>query len=264
MKPFYLDGPSGRLFCLWLGPDKPMCSIIYCPPFAEEMNRCRRMASITAMAMADNGIGVLIPDLYGTGDSEGDFGDSSWEKWIDDIDACTHWIQSNKKSAEVSLWGIRVGALLATEVCRRNQQISSLLFWQPVTSGSTAITQFLRIKLAASFRKIERETPNTLRKKLEAEKKVEVGGYNLNPELIIPIDKLKMENLFPEKKVSVKWFDVSSFDEDLIPPSVKNVIEIWEKTGCQITYKKIHGTTFWATQEMTVCNELKNKTIEAV
>ena len=51
------------------------------PPFAEEMNKCRPMVTEVALGLAESGIASIVPDLYGTGDSGGDFSEGDWETW---------------------------------------------------------------------------------------------------------------------------------------------------------------------------------------
>jgi len=52
-------------------------SVLYGHPFAEEMNKSRRMAGLQARALARAGYDVLQIDLRGCGGSSGDFGDAS-------------------------------------------------------------------------------------------------------------------------------------------------------------------------------------------
>jgi alpha/beta superfamily hydrolase len=75
--PFFLDGPAGNLFCLHFPRSTPggarRCALVL-PPFAEELNKSRRMGALAARALQRAGHDVLLIDLYGTGDSAGDFG----------------------------------------------------------------------------------------------------------------------------------------------------------------------------------------------
>jgi alpha-beta hydrolase superfamily lysophospholipase len=56
--------------------------VVYVPPFAEEMNKARRMATVQAHAFAEAGFSVVIPDLAGCGDSSGDLVEVTWEDWV--------------------------------------------------------------------------------------------------------------------------------------------------------------------------------------
>src|ERR1700686_1346504 len=88
IRPFYLLGARGPLLAIYYAPvtePSPVGDVLLAPPFAEEMNRCRAMVAIQARAFSRMGIGTLVLDPYGTGDSSGDFSDGSWELWRDDL-----------------------------------------------------------------------------------------------------------------------------------------------------------------------------------
>src|SRR5690242_13967142 len=73
--PLYLRSGQRRVFAIYHAPHREAprhLSFVYVPPFAEEMNLARRMAALQARALAAVGIGVLLLDLFGTGDSDGD------------------------------------------------------------------------------------------------------------------------------------------------------------------------------------------------
>src|SRR2546426_10091814 len=90
LAPFFLNAPSGRLLAVHHRPAE-LSSIrghLLCIlPFNEEMNRCRSMITLQAKAFSLLGIGTLVLDLHGTGDSEGNYVDARWEIWLEDIRA---------------------------------------------------------------------------------------------------------------------------------------------------------------------------------
>ena len=147
MEAFFLPVAQGHRFCLLREPAPSVPArgaVVYVHPFAEEMNKARRMASLQAKAMAGAGYFVLQIDLHGCGDSSGDFGDALWERWIDDVAAaCTRLRE--RTGAELWLWGLRTGCLLATEAVKRLDGATRLLMWQPTLSGKQFLQQFLRL-----------------------------------------------------------------------------------------------------------------------
>ena len=99
LSPFFLPGSTGNLFSLYfsLGQEqRPEHFILFFPPFAEELNKSRRMISLQARKFAAMGYGVLVVDYYGTGDSEGDSGDATWEVWQKDIEAIAAWLEQHR------------------------------------------------------------------------------------------------------------------------------------------------------------------------
>ena len=131
---FFLQGCVGRLCAIYYHPLKSHFygrNVLHVPAFAEEMNKSRRMVALQANALARAGIGVLIVDLTGTGDSEGDFGQAGWDIWIDDLAIAARWLQDNGGET-LTLWGLRLGCLLAIEYAQRYPQgVDGLIYWQP-------------------------------------------------------------------------------------------------------------------------------------
>ena len=85
----FLDIRARRLFCLHspAAAHRPQYRVLVVPPFAEELNKCRRMLALTTRQLSMQGCDVLWPDLYGTGDSAGEFGDAVWADWVADLGA---------------------------------------------------------------------------------------------------------------------------------------------------------------------------------
>src|SRR5438045_2789030 len=110
---FFLQGEAGERFCVFYAArGAPLGSVIYLHPFAEEMNKSRRMAALQARAFAARGYAVLQIDLLGCGDSSGGFDDARWSRWKHDVRNAQRWL-SDHAEGPMHLWGLRLGALLA-------------------------------------------------------------------------------------------------------------------------------------------------------
>src|SRR3989344_998874 len=125
--------------------------VIFLPPFAEEMNKSRRMISRQARRLAEVGFGVLVLDLYGTGESQGDFGEARWSIWKNDVAVAHAWLQQRGPTL-ISVVGLRLGALLAMDLAQQQDNFfERLVLWQPVLNGASMINQFLRLRLSAGL-----------------------------------------------------------------------------------------------------------------
>ena len=181
---FFLPVDGSERFCLLHPPqDGLRGSIVYLHPFAEEMNRSRAVAARQARTFAAAGYAVLQIDLHGCGDSAGDFGDASWERWRADAHAAVRLLKA-RFEAPLCLWGLRSGALLAAEVASELNTDAALLLWQPVLSGKQHLQQFLRLSLAADMLEGKAQGgTESLLAQLEAGQPVEVAGYTVAPGL---------------------------------------------------------------------------------
>lgn len=264
---FFLKGRAGRLFASYTPPrrhvDNPR-SLILVPPFAEEMNKSRRMMALIARSLAEIGVGVAVFDLFGTGESEGDFADSRYEIWVDDVHRVIDWCAKEAAPA-VDLLGLRFGALLALDVMRRfPEKVDNILFWQPVLSGQAMMNQFLRLRLAASMMDSSREKESTkeLRARLRSGESLEVAGYELAPALVDAIESLRLESLMKAGSGPVYWFELVANRDRPPPLPARKLAEQWNHQGLRVVLEKCLGEPFWTTPEISIAPELLNATTE--
>lgn len=266
-EPFFLDTALGRRFCLYYPPIGGMQqsqAFIYLHPFAEEMNKSRRMAALQAKAFAAAGLGVLQIDLYGCGDSEGNFGDATWEIWKDDVACARQWL-IRKGFRSIHFWGLRLGALLALDYVREAEIDSAkFVLWQPVVNGKLFLTQFLRLKLVSGLISDDIDKVSNVqvfREKLAAGELLEVAGYMLSPTLAATIDALKLSQLIT-KNSEIYWFEITPDVERGLPPASVSVVDTWNQSNIFSKVVCISGLPFWATQEISECPELLTATVQ--
>lgn len=262
-RPFFLDRPDGRLFAILHQPGSQAAtaSVLYLPPFAEEMNRSRRMAALQARRLAAEGCRVLLLDPLGCGDSAGDFADATWECWIDDAAAAIDWLFI-EAGAPVTLWGLRLGGVLAAEAARRRpERVSRLVLWQPVASGRTMLTRFLRVRVAAALTGGgERETTQSLRQRLAEGAAVEIAGYALNPDLAASLDGIGLASLRPPPSVAIDWLEIVAAPDRPVSPASQEVIDAWRVAGSALSVHTVVGEPFWSIQETTIATAVLAET----
>jgi exosortase A-associated hydrolase 2 len=253
-EPFFLEGETGPRFCLF-HPPAGACrgALLYVHPFAEEMNKARRMAALQARELAALGYGVLQVDLHGCGDSAGDFADARWDNWKRDLALAQRWL-IDRLAMPVHLWGLRLGALLAVDYAAGAiGPVASLALWQPVQSGKIFLTQFLRLRVANAMLSNDKDagnSTNALRTQLAAGETLEIAGYDLAPELAAAIDALDLVQLVPPA-CPVHWFEAVPAAGRPLPPSSARVTEAWAKAGADVRVQLVACPAFWSTQEIT-------------
>lgn len=266
-EPFFLGSGADRRFCLFHRPaGAERGAVLYVPPFAEELNRTRRMAALGARRLAAHGYGVLQIDLLGTGDSAGDFADARWDLWKQDLDTGAAWLRA-RVDAPLTLWGLRLGALLALDHARTTDHpLAPMLLWQPVAAGSTYLTQFLRLRTANAMLGEDgaaQSGTKALRAALQAGETLEIAGYDLAPALAQAIDALPAPDAMVPP-VPAHWFEVLGAPGQATGPASARVKTAWEAHGTQLHVHTVTGSPFWATTGISTCPALLDATVGAI
>lgn len=259
---FFLPAANGYRLCLFHPAANPRGAVLYLHPFAEEMNKSRRMAALQARRLADQGFAVLQIDLLGCGDSSGDFGDATWEGWLDDAAAALAWLRA-RLDAPLWLWGLRSGCLLAAEAARRLDAPVNCLFWQPVVTGKTFLQQFLRLKVAGEMMSGDAKgVMAALKQQLAAGQPVEIAGYALSPALAQGLDAAQLAP--PPHAGRLVWFEVSAREGATLAPVAQKCIEEWQRAGWKVESAVLPAPTFWQTVEIEDAPALLEATTQAL
>ena len=275
--PQFISSTNGRLFSLFYRPTPehtkhPKTAVLYFPPFAEELNKSRRMVALQAGQFCHAGYAVLIVDLFGTGDSEGDFGEANWEIWQKDMCVALSWLQ-DKGFNQFIFWGLRLGAIMALQTAallspKTAVKVVKFIFWQPTVKGEVLLTQFLRLRMAADFLVIgnkigakEKNTPTDLRQELSKGHNVDIAGYAISPALAQTIDRLDLKAIKPTPGSKVVWLEILPTETRSLSPLSEDIVKQWCSENIETEIVKVVGQPFWNSLEIIELPELLDATI---
>jgi exosortase A-associated hydrolase 2 len=247
-EPFFFDAAPGTRFCLYHAADprvRPRGGILFLHPRGVEMNRSRRAAAAQARAFAAAGYTVLQFDLFGCGDSCGDFHNARWDLWRGDAIAALRWLAA-RAGGQVFLWGLRLGALLALDVAH-HVPVAGLILWQPFLRGHTCVNQFLRsgVPILARPAAVPRTTA-ALRAQLYGHGALEVGGYELSADLARALDACDAAELRPQAGALV-WLATGTPAAGAAGANAARLQQRWG--GPRIVFHHVPGAPFWAAPE---------------
>lgn len=247
-------------------------ALLYVHPFAEEMNKSRRMAAMAARALAGQGFGVLQIDLLGCGDSSGEFADATWEAWTTDVVAAFAWLTHRYPQTPLWLWGLRAGALLCTAAAAKlPPSCHNFLFWQPALSGRLMLSQFLRLRAAAALGDGGgKAILDEVRADLASGRHVDIAGYSLGSALASGLDAAALEPPpqgrpdMPVGARQVLWLEIADSNEGTLPPAAAGKVDKWVRTGFDVRTFTTTGPRFWQTVEIEDAPALIDATIAAL
>lgn len=262
--PFFMPVSRGERFCLF-HPPSPQCiprgAILYAHPFAEELNKSRRMAALQARAFAAHGYGVLQIDLYGCGDSSGDLTEARWHIWREDMMLACAWLKQ-RVAGPLSLWGLRLGALLALDLaCDEAIKLDRVILWHPVLQGRNHLDHFFRLRLANQMmdnKTGDHASHSPPRKILARGDSIEVAGYEISPDLVADIDAVDATSKMPP--IPVHWFEIRSIGGDAVASHVTRQVERWHSGNVALSLHVVSGTPFWSATENLECPSLLETT----
>ncbi|MFG6461600.1 hydrolase 2, exosortase A system-associated [Roseateles sp. DXS20W] len=259
---FFLPAAGGeQRLCLFHAPaGAPRSKVLYLHPFAEEMNKSRRMAALACRALAQAGHAVLQIDLRGCGDSSADFGDASWADWQADVRLGLAELDRRVAEAPLWLWSLRAGCLLAAADWGRPV---NHLFWQPTASGKPALQQFLRLRLAAEMAGgASKGLMEQLKTDLAAGRAVEIAGYRLSAALAAGLDAARLAPGGAPGRV--EWLELSTREDASFTPVSEQAVKTWQDAGWAVRPQIVPGPAFWATTEIELAPTLIERTVEAL
>lgn len=262
-RPQFLELNGRRLFALLIEPVAGYrSSVLYLPPFAEEMNRCRSHAVAQARACAARGIRTMLLDPFGTGESEGQLADARWEQWVDDGIAAGQWLASSG-GHPIVVWGVRTGALLAADIAASGRlPVSHLLFWQPVVDGKTFVNQCLRLRIASGLvNSAEPETTETIRARLAAGEVIEVAGYPLSGPMAEAISSRRLGARTLASVPRISWLEVVGDAGRPLSPASQRAIEALQEAGVVVRSSATACPMIWQVHKRTDAPELLQETL---
>lgn len=262
---FFLNTPTGARFSIGTYPvDPPVGGLLYLHPFAEEMNKSRRMASLSAQAFAEHGWVVLQIDMAGCGDSAGDFADADWQRWLEDVSYGWAWLRERCEGPH-GIWTLRAGSLLVADWLEQHSDRPPLVLWQPVGNGQQHLTQFLRLKAVseAMGNSSSKGVVARLRTKLDANREVEVAGYGLSPALAAGLAAATLR--LPENyDAQVAVLELVSGERTELSPGTARLICNWREGQTPVVGEIARGPSFWQTQEIETAPRLISASLHAL
>ena len=238
-------------------------AVILVPPFAEELNRSKRMYVLCARQLASAGLDVVCFDYVGTGDSYGDWGSFSIPDWQANLAQVYAYIQ-NLGISDISVISLRFGALVvANSIFAGQLQFNKCVFWDPIEDGEGYVRQLIRLKIAAAMTEDAKSlTTKEVLADIDQCGFVEVGGYHVTAELLDAIKRAKLSNLIEVviDSTELHWMILKNASQN--SGGATWPMSIAEGLRENVTMHTVQDTRFWMQQEVTIAPALLQETLE--
>lgn len=206
-QPFHFGDPERMLF----GVRHPAATasraaMLVCAPLLQDAIRCHRSLWSLAEALALAGTDVLRFDWFGSGDSDGDHADMSFDGLLADLRTAHAWLEAESGGLPVRMLAYRSAALpVLAQLAESSVAPVDLVLWDPSLVGHATVTDWRRQHVLQI-----RETGRYPRGGVVAERD-ELLGFDVDP-------------AFLDALAGVDASDVC------LPPDSRVRVAAWERT----------------------------------
>tara|TARA_R110002049_G_scaffold147342_1_gene310155 strand:+ start:124754 stop:125497 length:744 start_codon:yes stop_codon:yes gene_type:complete len=237
-------------------------AVILVPPFAEEMNRSKKMYVLCARLLANAGIHSLCFDFAGTGDSYGEWGDFDYSDWKQNLIDVYQF--AKKFASNISLITMRDGGLISLNLVKQNDiNIDKCVLWDPIDSGEVLIRQLIRMKIAnAMAGDLKKITTREVLDEIDKSGFLEVGGYHVSSDLIAAIKAEKIAEGIESVLGSTElhWMTTGKSNGNNALPICLSRLNLADNALEQLKVHSVNDVRFWMQQEVTISPFLLRQT----
>jgi exosortase A-associated hydrolase 1/exosortase A-associated hydrolase 2 len=255
--PARLDGfAQGYRWGLWGVPaprGPQMGAVLAVQACLDEQALSRRMLAHAARGMAEAGWWMLTVDAFGTGDSAGDHGEASLERWRDDLGEAARRLRMQAPHGPLVLLGVRLGALLAVDLARLlPQPPQGLVLWNPPARGAALVDPLHRLarlgKRDGDAREGEAQgEPGS------AATPMQLAGWPIAPTLLQGLRGLRLDAAMapasPGAGIHVIQTQRLAGNGTAPPPAIAAALAAWEQTGWQARFSTLVGEPWWSAMD---------------
>ncbi len=257
MRPHFIDmHDGGRRFLIEFPPPplmRPHGTVLMIQPFAEEFNLCRRVLAEQARRLSERGWHILLPELFATGDSDGDESSITLARWREDLDYLTQRAREQTPGPLVVI-APRLAALLAVDLAKRRAGlVQAIVLWQVPETGNRILDPVMKVTLIGDERQVAQSV-------VEAElhsSSVRVAGVSYLRAFISELAALSAGaslNAPSPASLRVQLIQVARNELALKRGTERLVtmIDTWRAAGCQTGLDAVIAEPFWASMEPTL------------
>ncbi len=261
---FFFKGSKGRSLLGFLYEHSNITrstGIVFCHPFAEESNVSHAIVVKTSRAIAKLGYSVLLFDMSGCGDSEGELSDVILDDWQDDLVSAINILKSETTIEYIALWGLRLGAGLALLHAVDCKDIAFIVLWQPVVDFKEYIHKFLRTNISSQI--VEQRNSlisvSKLRNQLKEQGIVFVNGYPITEKLFESFDNVAKQPYFFEVKCPTLLLSISLMETPAV--SIKRYYDLLHSKVTSVEFSHIIAEPFWDRYWRWECQKVTDATL---
>lgn len=249
----YINSNSNRIFCSYSSPVNCVnkTGILIIQPFAEEQVIMQRALYNLANDLSAKDIPVCRIDLFGQGDSDGDFNNANITEWNTNILDAINSFKKTYHLTEIILCGIRFGGTLAMSLANDvSNDLHRLILIDPIINGQQYIESVLRTNLTyqmVTYGEIH-DTRDILIDRLRSGESINIDGYLISGELFCQIFDIDLTKITHENKDIL----ILNYSRNInrLSKNLVSYCDYLRNNNCNVLGKAISDPTAWKASEL--------------
>ena len=269
-KALFIEGDV-RLFGFLFLPEPELrktIGFVVIHPFAEEKKSSHRTLVELSRELYKKGFPVLMFDLRGCGDSEGDFASIRLSDWLTDIDRAISVLKLHTQLLKLGIIGLRLGAYLSLCYTSLHPNISEYIWIEPVIKPLDYLRKSLRHKLMKELCTdgAITSTRDSLLQNLQHNISIDFDGYEIGSGLYHDLAAEQERETIAKKPEHIpKGLVVSISMNGKETKAVQEIRALWP----ELNYDTVQMELFWNKVDdvdnekliFTICNYLTHSYI---
>ncbi|MGM0472029.1 MAG: alpha/beta hydrolase [Bacillota bacterium] len=203
--------------------DYPKPAVVLCHGFRANKVGPHRIFVKLARKLAANGIVVFRFDYRGSGDSSGDFADSTISSQIKDVFTAIEYVSQLEmvNQSQLGLLGLSLGGAIAATVAGRSERIKALVLWSAVAD----LEEMLAVHQPEGYSA----------DKLEEQGYIDFEGFKLSSDFIVGMNQI--QPLVEIDDYNQPVFLVHGSEDEVVP--VNHTEQYYDTVSSEVCQKHI-------------------------
>jgi alpha/beta superfamily hydrolase len=218
--------------------------VLICPSLHAEFSRNYRREVVLARRLAACGFAVERFHYLGTGDSDGDEREATFDSMREDaLEALDH-LRGWCGVSDVAVFGTRWGGLIAASLTTSVPDIS-LAMWEPLLDASALFREAFRTRLIHERKESAADFAGTdeIQRRLRSGESVDVVGHTLHPALYETSIGRTLRSELGDRIRSVLAVQIAP--TKTIRPAISEVASSMRERGVPVDIESVEGSETW-------------------
>jgi len=238
---FFGDGPSQMFGTIHRPASEAGSGVLICSPFQSEFLANYRREVLLARELAARGLAVGRFHYRGTGHSDGEGGDITFDSMRRDTEEATSWLRAVAGVDRIGFLGTRWSALIAGAVAAGSPR-SPIVFWDPATEGRVYFRDIFRLRAMSDLSGGVDRSPGDVSDELREAGFADVFGFAIPRSIIESASDLTLVRELGTDPRPVLLIEIGN---GRLSAGSAEAVERWRDAGSTVDAELVEGREAW-------------------